>query len=277
MRDAPQGIRSVILEATIPPIAPEWRLTNYDRALRVLFDACTADPECAAAYPDLERRFYAMLDDLEEDPLILTTEHQSAFADLAVRNASGLSRGLYLSVECYERAPYLTTEAAEADAERAPRLAAHGDLIRTTLDECDAWHEFRASPEELEAVVSQIPTLILAGAFDPITPPETACNEARAPMKFITDVHVSPGIYRAATALRSGPSPLIVGWLGLTVLTLLSGLLGWPLGRLVRRLRQRPLYAGGSGVPELGRLSGVLAPAQSRATSGAGSGVGSEV
>ena len=79
MRDAPQGLRSVILEATIPPNAPEQRLTNYDRALGQLFDACAADPECATDYPDLERRFYAMLDELEENPLIVATQNKSAF------------------------------------------------------------------------------------------------------------------------------------------------------------------------------------------------------
>jgi pimeloyl-ACP methyl ester carboxylesterase len=69
MRDAPQGIRSVILEAVIPPNAPEQRLTNYDRAISHLFDACAADAGCAADYADLERRFYAMLGDLERAKL----------------------------------------------------------------------------------------------------------------------------------------------------------------------------------------------------------------
>jgi hypothetical protein len=191
-----------------------------------------------------------------------------------------------LSVECYERAPYLTPEAVAADAERAPRLAAHGDLFRALLEDCDAWHDFRAAPTELEAVTSEIPTLILAGSFDPVTPPawgrlaaetlpnsyhveartgghgppkdactrqimrdfladpqtppDASCNEARQPVKFITNVHISPGIYRLATALRSGPSPVHIVWLGLTVVILLSALLGWPLGRLTGLLHKRP-------------------------------------
>jgi pimeloyl-ACP methyl ester carboxylesterase len=339
MRDAPQGIRSVILEAVIPPNAPEQRLTNYDRAISHLFDACAADPGCAADYPDLERRFYAMLDDLERYPLVIAMPQSVVFPTgqvtfdgdaaaaaiwealygasriplvpllirafearnryvlralldvLAERGPPGLSRGLYLSVECYERAPYLTPEAVAADAQRAPRLAAYGDLFRALLEDCDAWHNYRASPAELAAVASEIPTLILTGSFDPVTPPEwgrlaaetlpnsyyveartgghgppndacirqitrdfinepqthpdASCNDARPPVTFVTDVRINPGIYRAATALRSGPRTVVVGWLGLTVLILLSAPLGWALGRLIRHLRKRPAAAGG--------------------------------
>lgn len=342
MRDAPQGIRSVILVAVIPPNAAEQRLTNYDRAISHLFHACAADRECAAGYPDLERRFYAMLEDLERDPLDIAVPRSAvlptgqvifggdaaaaaiwealyraytipliplliqvfearnrdalrALLDaLAERGPSRLSRGLYLSVECYERAPYLTPEAMAADAERAPRLAPYGDLFRALLEDCDAWHEFRASPAELAAVASEIPTLILTGSFDPVTPPtwgrlaaetlpnsyyveartgghgppndacirqitrdflsaphtppDASCNDARAPVKFIADVYINPGIYRAATAIRSGPSPVLVGWLALTVLILLSALLGWPLRRLIRLWRKRPPTSTGPAV-----------------------------
>jgi len=341
MRDVPQGLRSVILEAAIPPNAPEQRLTNYDRALGELFAACAADPECAAEYPDLEQRFYTVLEDLEANPLIVPAPrspstpsgeitlgsdgaaiavHQAlyrdytialvplliqvlearnhnalqALVDIATRDASGLNRGLYLSVECYERAPYLTPEALQADRERAPRLAPHGDLLRTLLHDCDAWHEYRASPAELAAVSSEIPTLILAGTLDPITPPawgrlagetlpnsyymearpgghgppkdactrgimldflndpttspDMACNEARAPLSFVTDVYINPGVYRVATALRRGPSTVLVIWFGLTILTLVSATVGWPAARLVRRLRKRQATSTGLAV-----------------------------
>jgi hypothetical protein len=36
---------------------------------------------------------------------------------------------------------------------------------------CEAWHDRRAMESEYQAVYSDIPTLILAGEFDPITPP----------------------------------------------------------------------------------------------------------
>jgi hypothetical protein len=73
---------------------------------------------------------------------------------------------------------------------------------------------------------------------EPDTPPETACNESRAPVKFLTDVHVNGGIYRLATALRSGPSVVAAGWLGVCLLILLSALVVWPLSWLTRRARR---------------------------------------
>jgi pimeloyl-ACP methyl ester carboxylesterase len=334
MRDQPEGIRSVVLAAVSPPNAPEEVLANFDRALHVVFDECAANPECAAAYPDLEQRFYAMLDEFDEDPLVITTQPTAMFPDgrmggngdgaaiavfdalyreatiplvpliievFADRNEDALqvlfdvaaqrgigvdNRGLWLSVECYERVPYRTSDALQADADRAPRLAAHGALIRTTLDDCDAWHEARATSAELGPAVGAIPTLILNGVFDPITPPaygrlaaetlsnsyyvesrsgahgvpmdgctlqimldfiarpdtrpETTCNESRAPVRFLTDVHVNGGIYRMARALQSGPSVATVAGLGVCLLTLLSALAAWPLRWLTRRVRKLP-------------------------------------
>ncbi|MDH3290442.1 MAG: alpha/beta hydrolase [Gemmatimonadota bacterium] len=53
MRDAPQGIRSAVLSATIPPNAAEQPLTNYQQALEEVFTRCAADHDCATEYPDL--------------------------------------------------------------------------------------------------------------------------------------------------------------------------------------------------------------------------------
>jgi pimeloyl-ACP methyl ester carboxylesterase len=340
MRDAPQGIRSAVLSATIPPNAAEQPLTNYQEALQRVFAGCAADPNCTREYPELESRFYETLDHFGEQPWTITMDDTVAvpsgalvvggdlaaaavfealysgttipfiplltrvFAErrsdllkaLATRigDPQASSRGLFLSVECYERAPSMTPDARSADAERAPRLAPHGDLIRPYLDDCDAWHRLRASPAELEAVRSTIPTLIFTGFFDPITPPswgtltaetlarsvyvevpnaghgipkdactrgimlaflddplvppDTGCNEARAPITFVTDVHLNSGIYRAATALQRGPEPATVTWLSVTVLTLLSGLLLWPLRWLMRRRHPPPPNATGWGL-----------------------------
>jgi uncharacterized membrane protein YhaH (DUF805 family) len=89
----------------------------------------------------------------------------------SISGAQASSRGLFLSVECYERAPYLAEEAVTEDATNAPGLAAHGTLIRPYLGDCGAWLAERASPAELDAVRSDIPTLVLSGSLDPITPP----------------------------------------------------------------------------------------------------------
>lgn len=71
MRDYPQGIRSVILESTLPPEI------NYDEvgvdaivsAFNRLFKNCRADAECDKAYPDLENEFYTSVAMLNKQPI----------------------------------------------------------------------------------------------------------------------------------------------------------------------------------------------------------------
>jgi pimeloyl-ACP methyl ester carboxylesterase len=71
MRDFPAGIRSVVLESTLPPEI------NYDEvgvdgivsALDRLFKNCRADSSCAAAYPNLENEFYETVAKLNREPV----------------------------------------------------------------------------------------------------------------------------------------------------------------------------------------------------------------
>ena len=70
LRFYPQGLRSVILDAVVPP------QTNFiisapqtgQRALDTLFQTCLADSECSRAFPDLEAEFYKIVDTLNQTP-----------------------------------------------------------------------------------------------------------------------------------------------------------------------------------------------------------------
>jgi len=70
LRFYPQGLRSVILDAVVPPqtnfiiTAPQ----TGQRALDRLFAACLADEACNIAYPDLEETFYSLVDELNQNP-----------------------------------------------------------------------------------------------------------------------------------------------------------------------------------------------------------------
>jgi pimeloyl-ACP methyl ester carboxylesterase len=70
MRLDASGIRAAVLDSIITrawvPWADWW--TVGKRLLDKLFRDCTAQAECAAAYPDLERRFYAEVDRLDREP-----------------------------------------------------------------------------------------------------------------------------------------------------------------------------------------------------------------
>lgn len=82
-----------------------------------------------------------------------------------------LTDGLYHSVECAESAPAMTAEAIDA-------AAGEGDVVlrralssfsKRSLEVCEVWG---VPPRALEPTTSDLPTLVLAGTYDPITPPE---------------------------------------------------------------------------------------------------------
>ena len=96
-----------------------------------------------------------------------------ALADSLARDPHEIRQGLYLAVECFERIPFASAAALRADSENYPQLAA----FREFSDEaalCEAWHAERASDAQRQAVESDIPALVAAGEFDPITPPAYA-------------------------------------------------------------------------------------------------------
>ena len=85
-----------------------------------------------------------------------------------------VSSGMYISVQCTEDAPFVSEEDAEA------ALAAHPDIRgaffepQLSAESCEIWDAPLADEVEDEAVESDVPALVLAGAYDPITPPRGA-------------------------------------------------------------------------------------------------------
>jgi pimeloyl-ACP methyl ester carboxylesterase len=81
------------------------------------------------------------------------------------------SEGMYYSVECNEEAPFGSVEDTERSNRNVqPRLLEvfNNEQIRQT---CSGWAASQVAALENQAVSSDIPTLILSGEFDPITPP----------------------------------------------------------------------------------------------------------
>lgn len=102
MRDHPDGIRSIILDSTLPPNVRRTvnRPSNFNRSLRLVFDQCAADSACRDAYPRLESDFYAILDSLKHQPIVLAMEDTTRFPGgrLVLNDAlllGGIFQGLY--------------------------------------------------------------------------------------------------------------------------------------------------------------------------------------
>ncbi len=80
------------------------------------------------------------------------------------------SEGMYFSVQCGEEVPFRSSEDGAAAGEVYPEVQdwVESDPFSTI---CLSWGAGKADPIENEPVISDIRTLILAGEFDPITPP----------------------------------------------------------------------------------------------------------
>lgn len=83
------------------------------------------------------------------------------------------SEGMFYSVMCYEELPFIRYEEV-VDSVKAGDLVGDYILSNFEMDRtiCATWGGDSVDPIENEPVQSDIPTLILAGAYDPRTPPE---------------------------------------------------------------------------------------------------------
>jgi len=80
MRDHPESVRSVVLDAPAPPQIDLYADTpdSFARSLDEVFTACAADEACEAAYPDLEAVFLETIERLDERPVPVTLLDQIA-------------------------------------------------------------------------------------------------------------------------------------------------------------------------------------------------------
>jgi pimeloyl-ACP methyl ester carboxylesterase len=224
MRDHPEGVRSVILDSVYPPeIDGVSQIpASAARAFRTLFDGCAGDVDCREAYPDLEGRFYALVDALDAAPIgidlidfftgntyeamiggddlmglvfqslysetliptvpqLIVSVEAGEYRDLAnlaslfLANGEFFSVGMHASVQCREEVPFSDLDAAASAQDEYPylsRIVAASITQNPNADEfCSLWGTEPGSDIENLAVESSIPTLVLAGAYDPITPP----------------------------------------------------------------------------------------------------------
>jgi pimeloyl-ACP methyl ester carboxylesterase len=93
---------------------------------------------------------------------------------LALYFDSSSALGMQMSVQCAEEIPFNTPEEAYIAAQGVmPQIAAlYPASILPLFDTCREWANIVPDPRENLPVNSEVPTLILAGDHDPITPPD---------------------------------------------------------------------------------------------------------
>ena len=82
--------------------------------------------------------------------------------------------GMQMAVQCTEELPFNAPEVAYAAAQGVqPQIAAfYPPSVQPLFEVCQEWSSAPPDPRENLPVSSDLPTLVLAGEHDPITPPE---------------------------------------------------------------------------------------------------------
>lgn len=222
MRHHPELLRSVVLMGITPPqvdlmasFAP-----NLERALNLVFETCIADERCRAAYPNLREMYRKTTEELNENPLRITTVNPLTNAPSTyILNGNDFNRGLQFSMYNSSSIPMIPAFIASASAGQTeaftPLIQAifmlnagttEGsylamrcmDDVHTTTPQawegaiaqtdpltqrafrpdieywaaiCADWAPQKLDPVENTPVISDVPTLIMNGGFDPVTPP----------------------------------------------------------------------------------------------------------
>lgn len=246
MRDHPEGIRSVVLDAPSGLTEPEsGHLRSMRQAFEELLASCAADAACSGAFPDLRDRWIETLERLDEDPptieafddvtgerfeVVLNAANATMPLRLSLASASalrtvplyiqGLSQGDYelaakgwggvlaraathvgwgawMSVRCAEPDAAGDEAALEALLPESPMVEAffdHGPMGgKVRFRACERWPVERLTAEDVEPVVSDIPTLMLVGQIDAATDPEAA-DEIAANLSQVYGIFVFPAL-----------------------------------------------------------------------------------
>jgi len=93
-------------------------------------------------------------------------------SSLFFTNGPFVSTGMYLSVQCNEEYIFSTPQEVVDAVDAHPDVAGLFSGAETEFDDCALWGAGTGAAVENEPVTSAIPTLVLAGGYDPITPPE---------------------------------------------------------------------------------------------------------
>ena len=260
MRDDPSGVRSVILDSSVPLQTDlvSSIAGSADRAFDELFAACGESGACAATFPGLENTYHTLRNQLNGQaaqievtdflsgdtyPAVLTGDDltgllfQSLYSeqlipvlpdvlsDAAAGDLTGLEQlaslfftndrfisvGMYLSVQCNEEYPFSTVGAVEAAVAAHPDAAPLFPDIDGEFAECAAWGAGTADDIEDDPVVSNLPTLVMGGQFDPITPPSFGMDAAASlPNSFFFEY---PGLGHGVSSAHPCPLSMVLAFL----------------------------------------------------------------
>lgn len=172
-------------------IDPDEAFAIVDEILAELFEEEIPIIEDMAIAGDTQGVVDFLMDSFEMDEdeaqfiaeafVLVYSEDMGGFEDsddmeVINEDADGDSEGMFYSVQCHEELPFMDLDTAFDIALDAgvPEIIAEGIIPYDEFEICSAWSAGEVDPLENEAVVSDVPVLLLAARYDTATPPDWA-------------------------------------------------------------------------------------------------------
>ena len=213
MKRFPGILRSAVLDGVAPTTLrlPDDALASSDAELRSLLAACASSTGCNKAYPDALGSFDRLLGALKTQPARVRVNHPATGAPIDAtitdRTVVSLLWPLLYQPEAARMVPALIAQALQGSyaplAATASGSATNADELSTALRvavmcaedmlgrsatvnprfesvstlfyrACKDFPHGSVAPEYFEATRSDVPTLLLSGSHDPVTPPSQA-------------------------------------------------------------------------------------------------------
>jgi len=97
----------------------------------------------------------------------------ASFTVFYINEDKTISLGMYFSVNCQETVPFSSLDKVQAAANGVPKQIINYYMPGNAgeFDLCKQWGVKPSPAVENQAVKSDIPTLVMAGSYDPVTPP----------------------------------------------------------------------------------------------------------
>jgi pimeloyl-ACP methyl ester carboxylesterase len=179
--------------------------------------AASYDDESDAYWDALYERLLGLtdfddFDDLEDFLDTLDDDDYDTLIAAATGDVDDDAEGTFASVECHEEVPFNDLELAIARAQDLPdQFRALIEGVVRQFEDCDVWGVPAADAIENEPVTSPIPTLLLSGAYDPVTPPSWG-DAAAAYLATSTHV-VFPDMGHGTVDTRPCPTQIALAFL----------------------------------------------------------------